>query len=308
MRSLLLFALVACGGHPRPVAGPAQPVRPLTGAERMLPLLPDGAQIVVEIDLDRLRKNEVVGEVATRALGQLGADIRVPGLPLTTQGSPLATAQAAVFAAYGVGTAQAATIGILETRAEFAGGTKLAPDLVALGPDDWIGQVQARATIMGLTPDGTAAVHAQPLSAPVALLQLRGHAMPEGAPGAVLRITARLPFDARVALARITGLESAPAQLSLWADVADDLAIVIDADAADPGDRGRGAARRLAAVIRAALAAIADVPVVRGLGVPNSLTDARLISQGTWVRAIIAIGPRHLARAVERARAMLGPS
>jgi hypothetical protein len=132
--------------------------------------------------------------------------------------------------------------------------------------------------------------------------------MPAGAKGAVLRITARLTFDARVALARQTGLESEPGQLSVWADVADDFAIVIDADAADPGDRGRDATRRLAAVIRAALAAVADEPTVRGLGVTNSLVDARLISRGSWVRAIVAVGPHHLARAVERARAMLGPS
>jgi hypothetical protein len=45
---------------------------------------------------------------------------------------------------------------------------------------------------------------------------------------------------------------------------------------------------------------------VRALGVPTSLEDARLIAHGTWVRAIIAIGPRHLARAVARAGALLG--
>ena len=46
---------------------------------------------------------------------------------------------------------------------------------------------------------------------------------------------------------------------------------------------------------------------MRALGVPTSLADARLvIEQGTWVRAVVAIGPRHLARVVERARAMLG--
>ena len=61
-----------------------------------------------------------------------------------------------------------------------------------------------------------------------------------------MRITARLPFDARVALARQTGFDAAPAQLSLWADVADDVAIVVDADAADPGDHDAKAAGRRA--------------------------------------------------------------
>jgi len=89
-------------------------------------------------------------------------------------------------------------------------------------------------------------------------------------------------------------------------DISDDLAIVIDADAADPGDRAaKNASHRLAGTVRSALATLAGEPVVVALGVPNSITDARLIAQGTWVRAIIAIGPRHLARAVERANALL---
>jgi hypothetical protein len=130
--------------------------------------------------------------------------------------------------------------------------------------------------------------------------------MPKGATGAVLRVTARLPFDARVALARQTGLEVAPARLSLWSDIADDLAIVIDADAVDPGDpAAKDAARRLGHAMRLALVAMADDPLIRGLGIPNSVADARLISQGTWIRAVIAVGPRHLERAVERANAML---
>jgi hypothetical protein len=41
--------------------------------------------------------------------------------------------------------------------------------------------------------------------------------------------------------------------------------------------------------------------------VPTSLSDAKLITEGTWVRAIVAVGPRHLARVAERARAMLVP-
>src|SRR5258706_504725 len=101
----------------------------------MLPLLPEGAQIVVELDLERLRKNAVVGDVAGRALAQLGADVRIPGLPILTQGSPLAASDAAVLAAYGVGTPQATTIMLLQTHAELEGAVRLAPDLVALGAD-----------------------------------------------------------------------------------------------------------------------------------------------------------------------------
>ena len=265
----------------------------------MLALLPEGAQLVVEIDLARLRANAVVGDVAGKALAQLGADARIPGVPIAVQGSPLAGADTIVMAAYGVGTAQAATLTILETKQDLADSTRIAPDLVAIGPDDWVGQLQARA-----------AIDAQHALAPSPeLLRLRDHAMPPGATGAVLRVTARLPFDARIAFARQTGLDAAPAQLSVWGDVADDLAIVVDADAADPGDKlGKDAARRLAQAFQGVLEAVAGDTTIQALGVPRSLTDARLVTQGTWVRAIVAVGPHHLGRAVERARAMLGPS
>ena len=291
--------LAACGVHRGARTLPPERTRPATAADRILPLLPDGAQLVVELDLARLRANPVVGPTATRALARLASDRQVPGLPFEIAGSPLAAADAVVIASYGIGTPQTATVTVLATHGEVPGGVPLGDDLVALGPEDWVGQVEARAAI----------ARRQPLVAPEELLALRDHAMPAGATGAVVRITARLPFDARIAIARQTGLDAAPARLSLWGDVADDLAIVVDADAADPGDRaGRDAARRLATALRGELGLIAREPTVRALGVPTSIEDARLIAQGTWVRAIIAIGPRHLARAVERANTMLGAS
>src|SRR5690349_20501097 len=205
MRRLLSVAAAAACSHSQPPATPAPPPKPLVGTARVLPLLPDGAQLIVEIDLGRLRANTMVGEVATRWLAQLGGDSHVPGLPISVAGSPLADADAIVHAAYGVGTEHAATITVLSTKAELAGTTRLAPDLVALGPDDWVGQVA--------TPAGIAAT--TPLVASSELLRLRDHAVPAGATGAVVRVTARLPFDARVAIARETGLDLAPAQLSL---------------------------------------------------------------------------------------------
>ena len=298
--TLALVALAACGGagHGSVPATTYVSPHPATAADRLLPLLPDGAQVVVELDLARLRANAVVGDVAGRALARLGQDAHVPGVPVAIAGSPLASSDAVVLAAYGVGTSQAATVTLLSTRAEVAGGRRLAPDVVALGPPDWVDQIETRRAI--------AQARGVQLAAPEALLRLRDHAMPAGATGAVLRITARLPFDARVALARQTGLDEPPAELSLWADFADDFALVADADAVAPGDRaGKDAGRRLATTIRSVLAVAAGSPALRALGVPTSLEGARQITQGTWVRTIIAIGPRHLARVVERARAML---
>src|SRR5262245_43449726 len=139
------------------------------------------------------------------------------------------------------------------------------------------------------------------------LLALRDRAMPPNAPGASLRITARLPFDARVALARQTGIEAAPAQLSVWGDVVDDMAIIVDVDPADPGEKNaKKAAAQMTGVVQRALATVGNFPEVRALGVIDSLENARIVSRGTWVRAIITIGPEHLKRAMVRANDLLG--
>jgi hypothetical protein len=301
MRFLVCVLIAACGGgHATPPATiPA--TRVATPGEQILALLPNGAQVIVEIDLARLRANAAIGETAKQALGALGTDSRVPGLPISVLGSPLANADQVVLAAYGVGTAQAATLTILATKAEVPGGQRITPELVALGPEDWVGQLQTRAAL--------ATQH--PLTVPEDILRLRDHAMLEGATGAVMRVTARLSFDARIALARVTGLEAAPAELSLWCDISDDLVVVIDADAYDPTDHNakakKDSARQLAHTLRGLLTTLADTEIVRALGVPTSLSDAKLITEGTWVRAIVAVGPRHLSRVAERARAMLAP-
>lgn len=301
--SVIAMAAAACGGGspaPRTVEPAATVTAPATVTERMLAMLPQGAQVVVELDLARLRANPVVGAVVTRALAE-----RTQDLPAGVPASPLAASDQVVLAAYGVGTAQAATLTVLAAPHELTGTTKLADGFYAVGPLDWVEQAQQRVAL-ATTGEATFAIHAAP-----ELLALRERAMPAGAPGASLRITARLPFDARVALARQTGLDAAPAQLSAWGDVADDLALVVDCDAADPGNRPAGkrssdAPKRLEATLRGALAAVSEEPMIRLLGLPTSFTGARLVARGSWVRTIIAIGPAHLRRVAQRAAALLG--
>ncbi|HSK01478.1 MAG TPA: hypothetical protein VK932_09565 [Kofleriaceae bacterium] len=302
-RAIAVIAVIAacaaaCGGPPKQGATEAVTPAPVAPADRILAMLPQGAQVVVELDLARLRANPVVGEVVTRALA---AGMPLPGAAAVdaadAAGSPLAAADVVVLAAYGVGTASAATVTVLAGKQPVAGAAKIAGGFHALGPDAWTAQLAERAAM--LEADGL--IRAQP-----ELLELRDRAMPAKAPGASLRVTARLPFDARIALARQTGLEAAPAQLSIWGDVADDLAIVVEADAADPGDRrARRAAARLEAALRGALASLAAEPIVRALGLPRSLDGAKLAVRGTWVRAVIAIGPSHLQRVAARASALL---
>ena len=296
----LAALLVACGGNKTPPVAPTPPPKPTTLADRTLALLPEGAQVIIEVDLARLRANQVVGGVATQMLGDIGADAKLPGLPMSMQGSPLAHADYIVLAAYGVGTANAATVTFLGGKLEeVADSVRLADDLIVIGPVEWTNQIEAR---NGIAQTAT-------LVAGTELLALRDHAMPDKAPGAVLRVTANLPFDARVALARMTGVELAPARLSVWADFVDDFAMIVDADASDPGDKpGKDAVARLTKSVETLFTAVANEPLIRTIGVPYVFTNAKYVQQGTWVRAIVQIGPRQLARAAERARAMLGPA
>ena len=293
-----------CGGSPKPVVAAEAPTpAPVAPADRILAILPQGAQLVVELDLARLRANPVIGEVVTRALtvgvplpGAAEAEANADAAPAPA-GSPLATADIVVLAAFGVGTSAAATVTLLASKQPIAGAAKVADGIYAVGPEDWTAQIAQRGAML----DAEGLIRAQP-----ELLALRDRAMPAKAPGASLRVTARLSFDARVALAQQTGLEAAPAQLSIWGDVVDDLAIVVEADAADPGDRrGKQAVARLEAALRGALASLAGEPAVAALGLPRSLTGAKLAVRGTWIRAIIAVGPEHLKRVAARASALL---
>lgn len=296
------LAIAGCGSTPaKPVITAPEPTQAKTVADRILPLFPDGAQVIIEIDLARMRGNPVIGALVTSALTGEG----LPALPAGVPVSPLAKADAVVLASYGVGTSQVAMVIVIassEDLVKSSGATRLSDNVYALGPTEWIAQLEARAAIAGIGESGSG----PPIVASPELLALRDRAMPPNAPGAALRITARLSFDARVALARQTGLDSAPSQVSIWADVVDDFAIIVDADAADPGDKKtKNPTKRLEAGMRGVLAGLADEPAIRALGIPSSLERAKLIARGTWVRTIVAIGPAHLQRIVERANAYL---
>lgn len=288
--ALLVVALVACGGGKRAAKTSKVPLREaVTVADHIVDVLPNGAQIVLELDLARLRTNAVIGETVTKALtaplADLPGDVPVP---------PLAVADTVVFASYGIGTSNAATIVVIASKQEIADATRLGDNLYAMGPPDWIRQLEARAAL------GT------PIRAEEPLLRLRERAMPAKAPGASLRVTARLPFDARVALAKDSGLESAPARLSVWADVVDDFVIIIDADSVDPGEKAtKKANARLERLLRTALRALAEEPKLRALGLSSSISRAKLAAGGSWIRTIIAVGPLHLKRVVERANTYL---
>jgi hypothetical protein len=332
------LAIGACGGS-KSTPTTTEPERPdfTSTADRILPLLPDGAQVIVEVDLARLRANPVVGALVTQIVT---GDASFAPLPDELPPISLVHANTMVMASYGVGTSAAATVIVLamaSTREPSASGSSsgsssgsgasssgsgasssgsvppipgaipLADGLVVLGPAEWTAQVEARAAIAGVTGANTT----PSIGTAKELRALRDHAMPPKAPGASLRITARLSFDARVALGRATGLDAPPAQMSIWGDVVDDMVFIVDLDASDPGDRAKSAkgassaTKRMEASLRGVLAGLANETAIRLVGLAPSIEGAEIITRGPWVRAIIAIGPKRLARVVERAKAFL---
>ncbi len=116
----LAVVLAACS-HGKSVESPNVDPAPTTPGDKLLAMLPPGAQVVIEIDLARLRANPAIGAVVTQALAvRANEDVPDPkdtkdpkSLGLGMPASPLAGADQIVLAAYGVGTAQAATLTVL---------------------------------------------------------------------------------------------------------------------------------------------------------------------------------------------------
>lgn len=272
---MVLLAVAACGGHKK-AASPAPvtvPARSATAGERVLALAPAGADAVLEIDLRRLRSN--------RAVGALFAALSESG---DVSGNLAAVADLVVFVSYRVGEPDFGQLvfAVGPRATELRGATQVAPDVVAFGPRELI----ARLT-------DTASGAAPTLKGDRALLRARALAMPEKASGACLRLSASLGFEARLALARRLEVEAVPAWLSVWIDVADDLAAVGLMGGGDDGD-----AEELGRAVTRLRDSAAKATFVRRLGLARLVSDAKIEVRGDEVRVVIVIGPRRLAQVV----------
>jgi hypothetical protein len=280
--ALALLAWPGCGSGnaatpvPRAVSVPP---RAATAGDALLASLPPGAEIVVEIDLARLRGNPVVGEMAKALFAAPPVAVDASAL-----GAPLAEADAVVLAAYRVGTPAATTITVGRGGATPARAIELASGAWALAAEGDVGAIL------------DAAGEGADLAGDDALLAIRSWAMPVAADGASLRITARLDDAARVALAEAVGVDEVPGTVSLWGDVADDLAVV-----ARLGDRtpARGAPRWMPSVARLR-DRLAAVPELGALGLARPIADADIRRDAGGVRVAVVIAPGRLRRAVDR--------
>ena len=253
-------------------------MRAATAGDRLLARVPAGAELVLEVDLARLRGNAAVGAMVS-ALVDGGAALPVE-LP-----APLAGADAVLLAAYRIGDADATAITIVE------GGTRPAAALALEGGAWALADEGEAAGLLAVAAGGPSA------AGDAALLAVRAEAMPAAAAGASVRVAARLDAGARASLAASLDVAPAPATISLWADVADDLAVV-----ARLGDRPAQGATLEA--VRDRLAGLAEV---RALGLAPAVAEATVAREEAGARGVLVIKPGQLARAVERWRMLAAP-
>jgi hypothetical protein len=256
--------LAACGHPGQPPDAPEVevPARATTAGDAALARLPDGADLVVELDLKHLRDNAAVGELAKKLLADPQA-----GVVLSTD-APLARADVVVIAVYGVGKTDSKTLMQFEVDGAW------------------------QPAIDSATP--------RVLANDRAFMALRAQPMPPKATDAVVRVTARLDFDARVAVAARLGLDSVPASAAIWGDVADDLAVVADLD--QPNE---GPGTDLPTVVGGWRDALAVRAEVTALGLGDNVAATRIVPHGTAVHVVATIGPRRLEAAVARAKLLM---
>ena len=255
------------------------PERRPTAGERLLELAPAGADALLEIDLARLRDNAKVGPLV-RAVTGGGA-----------RAGLLAASDLLVFVSYRVGHDDAAQLVLAAgpRTGELAGARAITGDVVAIGPPALLDRVAA--VVEGREPA---------LAGDLELRRTRALAMPERAEGASVRMAARLGFDARVALASELDIEAVPAWLSIWLDVADDLALV-----ALLGGDGEATPEELAQAVDRLVRRVAITPALRALGVARIARLARVQARGPDARVVLVIGPRRLGLLVDRVMARL---
>lgn len=273
---VLCLAAAACGSKSKTRQSDIEvPGRHVTAGDRILAMAPAGANAVMELDLARLRGNAAVGRLVEA----------VTGAPAGAR-DLLGAADVLVVCSYRLGQEDSAQLVFAAgpRSGELAGARRVAPDLVAIGPASLLSRVDA--VRAGTEPA---------LSTDRALMRARALAMPDKAQGASLRMAASLDFDARLALAQKLQLDNVPSWISVWSDVADDFAAI-----ALLGAEGAGDARDLARAVARVRDRVAGSDVIVRLGLGPVVASVPIAISSHEVKVVVVIGPRHLARLVER--------
>ena len=275
--ALLALASLHCG-NTSPQTSKPLPERPSTPGDNLLAAAPLGADLLLEVDLARLRDNEVVGSVL-KVLSAPG------GQSTLAKGDVLGQGRSLLVCVYGIGdlAKQLLLVEAME-GVELSGAAPIRQGLYAVGDPELISRAVA------LRGSGGASMLED-----IELLRMRAEVMPAGAKHAAVRAVARLNFDARVAVASRVGMSEVPVALALWGDVVDDLAIV-----ARVTGETEDSHQRLARALLTLRKQITKAPLVRHLGLAPALAAARLSRLGATVQLVFVLSPKRLKFAAQR--------
>ncbi|MSP16401.1 MAG: hypothetical protein EXR73_07310 [Myxococcales bacterium] len=284
---MLGLVAAACGGDPGKAKRSKAPtsqvpaLRAPTAGDSALARLPAGADALLEVDLARLRAHALLGPLLARMPTPTSPSPSTTSLPFDL----LREADLVVAAVYDLAAPTARTI--ILVAGDFA-----ANDAV---PADGALLLDERTFVFANAADNERVLalrarSASSLASDGGLRAARDTAMPQGAPGAVLRLTARLGHEARIAAAGRLALDELPAWISVWADVADDMALV----ALLSGDDEK-AAKRLATAARHGARLVAKLaPPAWRLG--ELLVGLRVEERGSVARIVWLVGPARFER------------
>jgi hypothetical protein len=282
------LAVAGCGAKSKPSQKPVDvPARRPTAGDAILRHAPAGADALLEIDLARLRKNQTVGPLVTAvtAAGEVGGDL-------------VAIGEVVVVASYRIGQTDAGQLVFVSgpRAGELGGAHRVTDTLVAFGPPALLRQVDLVDTHQAAS-----------LADDRAMLRIRALAMPAKAEGASLRMAADLPFDARLALAKRLEIDVVPDWISVWFDVADDMAgiaLLGGGDDADPKD--------LVTAVTRLRDRLYSAKSLERVGLDVLLEDVQVTMNGSDARVVLVVGPKRLERLVasvmDRMRADKGES
>jgi hypothetical protein len=268
------LAVAGCGAKSKPSQKPVDvPARRPTAGDAILRHAPAGADALLEIDLARLRKNQTVGPLVTAvtAAGEVGGDL-------------VAIGEVVVVASYRIGQTDAGQLVFVSgpRAGELGGAHRVTDTLVAFGPPALLRQVDLVDTHQAAS-----------LADDRAMLRIRALAMPAKAEGASLRMAADLPFDARLALAKRLEIDVVPDWISVWFDVADDMAgiaLLGGGDDADPKD--------LVTAVTRLRDRLYSAKSLERVGLDVLLEDVQVTMNGSDARVVLVVGPKRLERLV----------
>lgn len=269
---LLASVLLGCGAASSPVSPPV-PARQQTPGDSLLHAVPSGVDLVLEIDLRRLRDNEIVGPLMA---------LLTPPESIGTS-DLLKHADAAIVCVYGIGDG-AKQLVVVRSSAEVPGVRVLGPGLFAVGDSDLL----ARAEAVNAGAEAAANGDAD-------FMRLRAAVMPEKAAAAAVRLVARLDFDARVSIAAKIEVSDVPVSIALWGDVVDDLAVIASLGVAQQHE-----VERLNQAMLKVRKSVASHVFIRQLGLAPAVQGARIIRTESGLRVLFVLSPKRLQLVVAR--------